>query len=77
MKSTFLPFACTVSQAFCSAGVSSMQGGHHEPQTLTTSTVPARSALLHGLPSRVVPASFTGSPRSVEGSCSMEPSPAT
>ena len=34
-----------------------MHGGHQEPHTLTTRTVPARSALLHGLPSRVVPSS--------------------
>ena len=62
----------------CRCGVSSTHGAHHEPQTLTTTTLPAASAAVdHALPSTVVPASVTAAPRSATASCSTVPSPAT
>jgi hypothetical protein len=44
---------------------------------LTTTTLPAKSALLTGFPAESVPETTTGSPRLPAGSSITDPSPAT
>ena len=57
------------------SGVSATHGAHHEPHTLSTTTLPLACATDHGAPVRVVPLSVSAGPRWPGVSRSIDPSP--
>ena len=71
-KATLSPSSAAASMR---SGCSTRHGGHHEPQTLTTTGLPRRSARAIALPSRSSPVSSMGSPRSAAATRPARPSP--
>src|SRR5689334_18695105 len=61
--------------ALTSSGISDRHGGHADHHTFTTTTWPRRSERDSCRPSRVVPVSSIGSPRSAALTCVIWPSP--
>src|SRR6478752_10449504 len=75
MNCTGLPEAEYVAHAFCRSGVSATHGAHHEPHTLSTTTLPRAAATDQRDPASVVPARSSAGPRSPGASRSIDPSP--
>ena len=69
--------ACSPAQVFCRSGASATHGAHHEPHTLSTSTLPRAEAASQAVPSSSSPFSSTGTPRLAAGIVSTAPSPET
>src|SRR3954471_20490031 len=63
--------------AATTSGASARHGVHHEPQTTTTTGLPRSPARSSGAPSRSLPPSSTGSPRSAADTWLIAPSPVT
>ena len=69
--------ACSPAQVFCRAGASATHGAHHEPHTLSTSTLPRAEAASQAVPSSSCALQLDRSPRLAAGMVSTAPSPET
>lgn len=63
-KATSLPASASSLETFAKVGASARHGGHQEPQTLRTTTLPLRVVVSRSLPSTVSPSSLGASARS-------------